>query len=57
MISEALRTGPAAFDFAKRNRRPPTDPVNALLSFTYLIARARLDGARQLLCGSHSIQG
>jgi len=23
------------FDFAKRNRRPPTDPVNALLSFAY----------------------
>ena len=41
MISEALRTGPAAFDFAKRNRRPPTDPVNALLSFTYsLLVRA-----------------
>ena len=25
----------AAFDFKKRNRRPPTDPVNALLSFAY----------------------
>ena len=25
----------AAFDFHKRNRRPPTDPVNALLSFAY----------------------
>ena len=24
-----------AFDFAKRNRRPPTDPVNALLSYAY----------------------
>lgn len=23
------------FDFTKRNRRPPTDPVNTLLSFTY----------------------
>ncbi len=23
------------FDFEKRNRRPPTDPVNALLSFAY----------------------
>ncbi len=23
------------FDFAKRNRRPPRDPVNALLSFVY----------------------
>jgi CRISP-associated protein Cas1 len=25
------------FDFARRNRRPPTDPVNALLSFAYAI--------------------
>ena len=24
-----------AFEFKKRNRRPPTDPVNALLSFAY----------------------
>jgi len=30
----------AAFDFETRNRRPPTDPVNALLSFAYaLLAR------------------
>ncbi len=26
-----------AFDFALRNRRPPRDPVNALLSFTYAL--------------------
>jgi CRISP-associated protein Cas1 len=26
-----------AFDFTQRNRRPPTDPVNALLSFAYAI--------------------
>ena len=33
--SESLR-----FDFTTRNRRPPTDPVNALLSFAYaLLAR------------------
>lgn len=25
------------FNFEKRNRRPPTDPVNALLSFTYAL--------------------
>ncbi|GIW56633.1 MAG: CRISPR-associated exonuclease Cas4/endonuclease Cas1 fusion [Nitrospiraceae bacterium] len=25
------------FDFQKRNRRPPTDPVNALLSFAYTL--------------------
>ncbi len=30
-----------AFEFGKRNRRPPTDPVNALLSFGYaLLTRA-----------------
>lgn len=30
-----------AFDFSKRNRRPPADPVNALLSFAYaMLARA-----------------
>lgn len=29
------------FDFTTRNRRPPTDPVNALLSFAYaMLARA-----------------
>ncbi len=26
---------PFSFDFVHRNRRPPTDPVNALLSFAY----------------------
>jgi CRISPR-associated endonuclease Cas1/CRISPR-associated protein Cas4 len=28
---------PFQFDFNKRNRRPPTDPVNALLSFAYTL--------------------
>jgi len=28
---------PFQFDFTKRNRRPPTDPVNALLSFAYAV--------------------
>ncbi len=28
---------PSAFDFARRNRRPPADPVNALLSFAYAL--------------------
>ncbi|MDP2822174.1 MAG: CRISPR-associated endonuclease Cas1 [Sulfuritalea sp.] len=32
--------GEFSFDFSARNRRPPTDPVNALLSFAYsLLAR------------------
>jgi len=26
---------PMSFDFQRRNRRPPRDPINALLSFTY----------------------
>lgn len=31
----------ATFDFERRNRRPPTDPVNALLSFCYgMLTRA-----------------
>ena len=30
-----LLSGDAAFDFESRNRRPPRDPVNALLSFVY----------------------
>lgn len=37
-----------AFAFAGRNRRPPTDPVNALLSFTYTLlvhdCRSALEG-------------
>ncbi|MDW8396905.1 MAG: CRISPR-associated endonuclease Cas1, partial [Anaerolineae bacterium] len=31
-----------AFDFNSRNRRPPTDPVNALLSFTYALLAKEL---------------
>lgn len=33
MIS--MLAGPSDFEFRNRNRRPPTDPVNALLSFGY----------------------
>lgn len=33
----ADEAGGMAFDFARRNRRPPTDPVNALLSFAYAL--------------------
>ena len=29
------KVGEMAFDFVRRNRRPPTNPVNALLSFLY----------------------
>lgn len=31
------KTGPTGFDFKSRNRRPPRDPVNALLSFGYAL--------------------
>lgn len=37
---KAEEDGVRAFDFERRNRRPPRDPVNALLSFAYsLLAR------------------
>ena len=36
MLNRGPDTGEEfVFDFTKRNRRPPTDPVNALLSFAY----------------------
>ena len=41
LIRSAEDGGTDGFDFANRNRRPPTDPVNALLSFAYsLLVRA-----------------
>lgn len=39
-FSRMLKGPPAPgrpFDFRKRNRRPPSDPVNALLSFAYAV--------------------
>ena len=33
---------PARYGFKGRNRRPPRDPVNALLSLTYTLLNARL---------------
>ena len=35
MISRDAEREEFAFDFTRRNRRPPTDPVNALLSYAY----------------------
>ncbi len=35
MLSKTDKDGSLAFDFTHRNRRPPTDPVNALLSYAY----------------------
>ncbi len=34
-IAESGKTGAMSFDFEGRNRRPPRDPVNALLSLAY----------------------
>lgn len=38
-FSRLLKPGPGGpvFDFTTRNRRPPGDPVNALLSFAYTL--------------------
>jgi CRISPR-associated protein Cas1 len=36
-FSGMLKSGATDFDFNERNRRPPTDPVNALLSLLYSI--------------------
>lgn len=35
MIRQKESDGEFPFDFTRRNRRPPADPVNALLSFAY----------------------
>ena len=41
MLAADMEGGVATFSFATRNRRPPTDPVNALLSLAYaLLTRA-----------------
>ena len=41
MLHEAAPDDEFGFDFESRNRRPPRDPVNALLSFAYsLLVRA-----------------
>ena len=41
MLSTEAKEGLATFSFSTRNRRPPTDPVNAMLSLAYaLLVRA-----------------
>jgi CRISPR-associated endonuclease Cas1 len=41
MLSRPEGSDDLSFDFNRRNRRPPVDPVNALLSFAYtLLVRA-----------------
>jgi CRISPR-associated protein Cas1 len=38
----------SSWEFAGRNRRPPTDPVNALLSFAYGLLRVQVTAAVHL---------
>ncbi|SDQ60874.1 type I-C CRISPR-associated endonuclease Cas1c [Thermostaphylospora chromogena] len=42
-----LRADPDIPAFTNRNRRPPTDPVNALLSFLYSLTRTLVHGAAE----------
>lgn len=46
-LQHALRPTPGIPAFTHRNRRPPTDPVNALLSFTYGLLRSLVHGATE----------
>ncbi|MGW0710516.1 type I-C CRISPR-associated endonuclease Cas1c [Streptomyces sp. NPDC002643] len=46
-MQHALRPSPDIPTFTHRNRRPPTDPVNALLSFTYGLLRSLVHGATE----------
>lgn len=39
-----LRVKSSGFAFERRTRRPPRDPVNALLSFGYALLQAQIDG-------------
>lgn len=39
--------GPETFRFTKRSRRPPADPMNALLSYLYALLRIRCVGAAE----------
>ena len=43
MLSCVREEEDLGFDFAARNRRPPTDPVNAMLSFAYALLTRTLN--------------
>ncbi len=45
VFDQLILKNPAYFRFDGRNRRPPLDPVNALLSFTYSILGNEIAGA------------
>ncbi|RCG31429.1 type I-C CRISPR-associated endonuclease Cas1 [Sphaerisporangium album] len=46
-LTGMLRTPPDMAPFTSRTRRPPTDPVNALLSFLYGLTRTLVHGATE----------
>ncbi|MFE7302693.1 type I-C CRISPR-associated endonuclease Cas1c [Streptomyces sp. NPDC057579] len=46
-LQHVLRPAAGISAFTHRNRRPPTDPVNALLSFTYGLLRGLVHGATE----------
>lgn len=46
-FASLLRTGPAIQPFTVRSKRPPTDPVNALLSFLYGLLRSHIQGGAE----------
>ena len=52
MLNESESDEEFSFDFATRNRRPPKDPVNALLSFAYSPAARE----RALQCRHGTVQ-
>ena len=45
VFNHLIRTDDDAFHFNGRNRRPPRDPVNALLSFLYALIRTECQAA------------
>lgn len=45
VFNHLVRTADGAFSFDGRNRRPPKDPVNALLSFLYALVRVECQAA------------
>lgn len=48
-IDELILQNKGFFRFTQRNRRPPTDPVNALLSFAYTLLASECRHALEVL--------
>ena len=49
MLKASAEDGTASFDFRTRNRRPPRDPVNALLSYAYALLAKDLSLAVEVI--------